>query len=572
MESLFRKTYLRPFRAADLVVAAGVLALLYSILHLSKALAIPFHPGHGPGISLSPFLLPYYAGESLLRMFAAYVLSLLFSLVYGYACAYSRLGEKLLIPLLDILQSVPILGFLSITVTGFTSLFPGNLIGLELASIFAVFTSQAWNITFSFYHSLRAIPEEFQEASRLYRLNPWQRFSQLELPHAMGSLVWNSMLSFGGSWIFLTASEAITVYGRQVELPGLGSYLATAIAGGDLRSIFYALAAMVVVIIALDQFFWRPLLAWASRYAADAEDADAQLPASSILTILRRSHLIFWFQRTFIFPLAEQANRLAVNLFTFRSNPAPAGRSPARLVTGTAFAVLSAYLAYRGLALMVTIPAPTVWPVFLMGLATFGRVAAATALSVIWAVPAGVYIGLHGRVSRWARPLAQILASFPINMLFPFFTIVYLRYHINFPFVGSVLLMMLGTQWYILFNVIAGAQAIPEELREAGAVMGLSRASRWRDFLLPAIFPALITGGITAAGNAWNTSILAEVVAWKGHSLTAFGLGSYITTATGRGDNAALLLGIVVMSILVVLANRFVWHPLSLVAQAKYRL
>ncbi len=571
MDNLFRKNYFSAFRPADLAVAAAVLALLFSILNLSNALAIPFHPGQGPNISLSPYLLPYYAGESLLRMFAAYVFSLLFSLVYGYACAYSRLGGKVLVPFLDILQSVPILGFLSITVTGFTSIFPGNLIGLELASIFAVFTSQAWNITFSFYHSLQAIPEDFREASRLYRLNPWQRFSQLELPHAMGSLVWNSMLSFGGSWIFLTASEAITVYGRQVELPGLGSYLATAVAEGNVRAILYALLTMVVVIIALDQLFWRPILAWSSRYAADVEETSAERAASSVLTILRRSHLVFWFQQTFIFPLAEYANHLAASLFPVRPPLVPSRRSPVRLLLTIAAAAAVAYLASRGLLLITSIPANSFWQVFLMGLATFGRVAGATSLSILWAVPAGVYIGLHTRVSRWARPLAQVLASFPINMLFPFFTIIYLYYHINFSFIGSVLLMMLGTQWYILFNVIAGAQAIPEELREASAVMGLSHTSRWRDYLLPAIFPAVITGGITAAGNAWNTSILAEVVTWKSHSLIAFGLGSYIVTATSRGDNAALLLGIVVMSILVVLANRFVWHPLSLAAQTKYR-
>lgn len=564
----------RRFSWVDLFVIAFAFALLYFLLSLGAGMKAPFIPDQAAEIDLNPWLLPYYAGRSLLRMFLAYVMSLLFTFVYGRIAAYYRSAGMVMVPLLDILQSIPVLGFLSVTVSGLIGLFPGSMLGPEMAAIFAIFTGQAWNMTFSFYYSVTALPKDLREVSAMTRLSGWERFIKLEVPYSMIGLVWNSMMSFGGGWFFLAASEAITVLEKDIRLPGIGAYMATAIDNGDMNAIYLSIITMILVIVLVDQLFWRPVVAWSQKYKMELSSGDD--PQSWFLNLLQRSATVAIFREKVLIPLGAGINVVMSNL----SRPS--------LVAGEhkvigmvmkavwwAAALWLAYLVtvqvYHGIQLVLQLDRDELLKPLEYGIYSFLRVLAGTLIGTLWAVPVGVAIGLNPRLSRIAQPLVQVAASFPANMVFPFITLVYLKYNVSME-AGAVPLMMLGTQWYILFNVIAGASAIPNDLKEASRVLGLRTRDKWKTLILPAIFPYLVTGWVTASGGAWNASIVSEIVSWKDQDLVATGLGAYITSATTSGNWPQIIWGISVMALIVVTTNRLVWKRLYRLAQEKYNL
>lgn len=563
----------------DLFVLIFIFTILYSILNLGAGMNAPFTLENQTEIALDPLLLPYYAGRSLLRMFIAFGASLLFTLLYGYIAAKSRTAEKVLIPLLDMLQSIPVLGFLSATITAFIALFPGSLFGVELASILAIFTGQAWNMTFSFYNSLMTIPKDLQEASEVLRMNWWQRFVKLEVPFSMIGLVWNSMMAFGGGWFFLAASEAISVLGQNIRLPGVGSYLAAAIEAGDMQAIAYSIFTMILMIVLVDQLFWRPLVVWSQKFKMElTESADA--PTSFVYDILRRSKLLNVLQKLILSPIAKVTNYFLDQIASVSEHAAQEFQCIPRhyiiskllkLVALLLFLQLMRDPIYNAYILVSSMDGGELLGIVQLGLYTLGRVMIAVLLGALWTVPVGVWIGLNPRMARMLQPVVQIAASFPANMMFPFITILFLKYQVNFEW-GSISLMMLGTQWYILFNVIAGAMSIPNDLHEAGAIFKLNGWRKWKALILPSIFPFLITGIITASGGAWNASIVSELVNWHDTQLVATGLGSYISNVTEQGDWAGIIWGITVMCLFVVTINRLLWRRLYNIAETKYHL
>src|SRR5579863_4572962 len=569
-----RGLWRRPaLRWPDLVVLVALVALLYGLLRLAPALNAPFLPKTAPAqVSTDPADLPYYAVRSLLRMFAALFLSVLFTFVYATAAARLRRLEKVLLPVLDILQSVPVLGFLAVTVTAFINLFPGSELGLECASIFAIFTAMAWNMTFAFHYSLISQPRDLDEAARVMRLTKWERFWRLDVPSGMIPLVWNGMMSFGGAWFFLAASESISVLNHTYALPGIGSYVAAAIAQSSLSKVGIAIGVEIVLVITVNVLFWRPLVAWAERFRFE-ESESAERPRSVVLDLLRRSSVPALVSR----PLRPVGRGLDRVTRPFGLAEHPLQRPVVRARTGDVFFagavfVVVVYGAWRALDYVhLTTGLGAFGPAFVDGLATFGRVVVLIVVATVIWVPAGVWIGMNPRVSRLAQPVVQVLASFPANFLFPFAVAVFVAAGVSLNF-GGILLMALGSQWYILFNVIAGASAIPSDLREATRLMGLRGVLRWRRFILPAVFPAYVTGGITAAGGAWNASIVAEVVSYGSHHLVAYGLGASIFSAAAVGDFPRVLVGVAVMSVYVVGVNRLVWRPLYRLAEGRYSL
>ena len=555
----------------DLVALPLVLGLLALIAWGGLAMSVRYRVGEVLPISLDPWRLPEYALRTVLRMGAALAASLVFSLAYAALAAKSRRAEKILIPVLDILQSVPILGFLSITVTGFIALFPGRLLGVECAAIFAIFTSQAWNMTFSVYQSLRTVPMELIEAARMYHLSPWRRFWRLEVPHAIPSLVWNMMMSVSGGWFFVVASEAITVSGQSILLPGVGSFIATAIAQRDLAAIGDAVLVMFVVILLYDQLLFRPLIAWSRKFLGEPS-ADADNVRPWFLIVLQRARL---------FDLV-QAGVLALNrmidsaIATLTRRREPAGERRPRPAFDRTFDIILLALAAGASAWLVafireSIELAEIGWVFLLGLATAARVLVLIGVaSVIW-VPIGVWIGLRPHVADLAQPIVQFLAAFPANLFFPAAVVLILRFRLD-PEIWLSPLMILGTQWYILFNVIAGATALPTELRLAAQNFAVRRLLWWRRVMLPAIFPAYVTGAVTAAGGSWNASIVAEVVQWGDTTLTATGIGAYIARTTAEGDGARIALGIGVLCLYVLGFNRLLWRRLYNLAAERLRL
>jgi NitT/TauT family transport system permease protein len=555
----------------DLVALPIVLGGIALVAWGGLAMSAHYQVGEALPISLEPWRLPEYALRTVLRMAAALVAALVFSLVYSAVAAKSRQAEKILIPVLDILQSVPILGFLSITVTGFIALFPGRLLGVECAAIFAIFTSQAWNMTFSVYQSLRTVPGELVEAARMYQLSPWQRFWRLEVPHAIPSLVWNMMMSVSGGWFFVVASEAITVAGQTIMLPGIGSYIATAIRQSDLPAIGYAVLVMFVVILLYDQLLFRPLLAWSRKFQADSL-ADQDNVRPWFLIVLQRARL---------FDLV-QAGVLAVNRFVDEALAALARRRGSGVERRPRPGLDRLFdIAFLGLAASATLslvafiretvdPAEIGW-VFLLGLLTAVRVMVLIGLaSLIW-VPIGVTIGLRPRLADRVQPIVQFAAAFPANLFFPAAVVLILHFRLN-PEIWLSPLMILGTQWYILFNVIVGATALPAELQRAAQNLGVRRSLWWRRVMLPAIFPAYVTGAVTAAGGSWNASIVSEVVQWGDTTLTATGIGAYIARTTAEGDSARIALGIGVLCLYVLAFNRLLWRRLYDLAAERLRL
>ncbi|MEV7008430.1 ABC transporter permease subunit [Streptosporangium sp. NPDC051022] len=561
------------FSWVDAVVAAALLAVLYVVIRVGRGTTVSFTPAEVSTIGTDPAKLPYYAVRSLLRMYAALALSLVFTLVWAYAAAHSRRAERVLIPALDILQSVPVPAFLAVAVTGFVGLFPGSLFGLECAAVFAIFTSQAWNMTFAFYHSLITTPRELVELSRSVGFTRWMRFWKVELPSGAIPLVWNGMMSFGGGWFFLVASELISVSNREYTLPGVGSYAGAAIAAGNLGDMAWAVLTMAIMVIGVNFLFWRPLVAWAERFKVEQSEA-AQTQHSLVLDFLRRSRWPRLLGRTLV-PVRDLAGRLGR---VFGMDDRPLQIDTRRRRTGdVVFALvvialiawglvsLAGYLAGRQAGLSVFVE-----PI-LLGLATLARVVVLVVLATLVWVPIGVKIGLSPRLTRIAQPTVQVLAGFPANFLFPLATWLFLKTGVSID-LGGILLMALGAQWYILFNAIAGAMAIPTDLREAMDNLGVYGRQRWKHLIIPGIFPAYITGGITASGGAWNASIVSEVVTFGGTTLTATGLGAYIAQATQTGDYPHLIAGVTVMSLYVVGLNRLFWRRLYKLAETRYAL
>jgi NitT/TauT family transport system permease protein len=560
----------------DLVALPLVLGVIALVAWGGMAMGAHYQVGEPLTISLDPRMLPEYALRTVLRMGAALVASLLFSLAYAALAAKNRTAEKILIPVLDILQSVPILGFLSITVTGFIALFPGRLLGVECAAIFAIFTSQAWNMTFSLYQSLRTVPGELIEAARMYHLSTWQRFWRLEVPHGIPALVWNMMMSVSGGWFFVVASEAITVSGQTIMLPGIGSYIATAIQQRNLGAIGYAVLIMLVVIILYDQLLFRPLLAWSRKFQGDPSDEDNVRP---------------WFlvtmQRAQVFDLIQvgvlMVNRGVDGIITplIRLWSARARRAPGESATEAGlferafdFALLIATIsavAWMLSFILETVPGHEIGWTFVLGAITAFRVLVLIAVaSLIW-VPIGVWIGLRPRIADRAQPIVQFLAAFPANLFFPAAVVLILQFRLNTDIWLSPL-MILGTQWYILFNVIGGTTALSPELKLAAGNLGVRRWLWWRRVMLPAIFPAYVTGAVTAAGGSWNASIVSEVVQWGDTTLTATGLGAYIAQYTASGDAARITLGIGVLCLYVLAFNRLLWRRLYNLAAERLRM
>ena len=560
------------FGLADGVVILGVLALLALIAHVGSEAMVSFvPPNDSPRISLDPSNLPEYALRSTTRMFIALAASMVFTLIYGSIAAHNKRAERVLVPLLDILQSVPVLGFLSITVTGFIALFPGSLLGLEAASIFAIFTSQVWNMTFSFYQSLRTVPKELLEAASLYRLSRWQRFTKIEAPSAAIPLLWNAMMSFGGGWFFVAASEAISVLNQDYTLPGIGSYVAAAVAAQDLWALGWAIIAMTAIIVLVDQLFWRPLVAWSDKFRME-QSSTGDGPQSWLFDLLKTSRL-----SKLLAPITTPATDAFDRLMSALLGPVghgPTARQtgrPDRLFNLGLLVIVGSLLAWLVHFVLNTVGLAEVVTAFRLGLYTLFRVTILLIVATVIWTPIGVAIGFNPKLARLLQPFVQFMASFPANFIFPFATLFFVYSHININW-GSILLMALGSQWYILFNSIAGAQTIPSDLREMADDIGLKGIQRWKKLIIPGIFSAWVTGGVTASGGAWNASIVSEVVSWGATTLTAAGLGAYIAEATSHGDWPRIALGIGMMSLFVVGINRVLWRRLYSLAERQYQL
>jgi NitT/TauT family transport system permease protein len=572
--SAFRDNFDLP-NVWDVLAIPLVLGALFLTAWGSHQMIAPYHPGDLLPISLDPANLPQYAMRTTLRMAAAMVLSLLFTFTYATLAAKSARAGMVLIPILDVLQSVPILGFLSITVMGFIALFHGSMLGPEAASIFAIFTSQAWNMAFSFYHSLRMIPPELYHVSDVFQLSAWQRFWKLEVPFGLPSLTWNAMMSVSGGWFFVVASEAISVANQNIMLPGIGSYIALAIQNKNLAAIGYAIITMFLVILLYDQLIFRPLVAWSDKFKFELSESQ-EAPTSWVLILIQRTRVL---RRLLALPawLWETSVKLFAH---FPSNPLPPiklkitkkeGRLLDKLWAVALITVSVAATLYLARFVLSEVSYAEIGKVFLLGLATAARVFVLIILATLFWVPIGVWIGMRPGMAQRAQPLVLFLSAFPANLLFPLAVLFIATYHLNVEIWLSPL-MILGTQWYILFNVIAGASAIPNDLREAANNLGLSRTQMWKRLILPGIFPAYVTGGLTASGGAWNASVVAEVVSWGSTTLTATGIGAYIAQQTQSGDHARIALGIAVMSLYVIVINHLLWKRLYKFSQERLGL
>jgi NitT/TauT family transport system permease protein len=558
-----------PVAAGDAAILLGIIALLYSAARLAFRTPAVIA---GPEISLAPAALPWYALLSVGRMAGAYVLSLVFSLFYGYAAARNRTARAVLMPLLDVLQSVPILSFLPVVLLGLAAVLP-QAVAAELAAIVLIFTSQAWNMTFSFYQSLTTLPAELREAAAVFRFNPWLRLKFVELPFAAIGLLWNSMMSWSGGWFFLMAAEIFHVGTRDFRLPGLGAYLQRAASAGDLEAVVLGVFTLVGVILLLDQFIWRPLIAWSERFKMDMVEGD-EPPRSWFLDLLGRSRLLELFGARVWRPFSEWVD----DVFQQRAaatvpcpEPSEAGVSRLALAILTTFVLVAVYGSYRAVGLLAELPASQ-WIELGWGiLATFLRVTVALAITLAWTVPVGVFIGTNRRLSGVLQPIVQVVASIPATALFPILLLALLKLPGGLN-IAAVLLMLMGTQWYLLFNVIAGAAAIPQDLRYTTDLLRLDSIDRWRTLILPALFPYIITGAITASGGAWNASIVAEYVEFGGQTHATSGAGALIARATTASDYPLLLASTLALILAVILINRTFWRRLYRLAERRYRM
>ena len=554
----------------DLLMFAAAIAIFYGILLVGRTWLGPFTPV--VEISRSPWALPMYAGFSLLRIIGAYVLSLAFTLVYGYVAAYNPKAERFMIPLLDVLQSIPVLSFLPGVMLAMVALFPSRQLGVELGAILLIFTGQVWNMAFSFYASLKSIPRDMREAARIYGFSWWQRFTEVELPYAAIGLVWNSMMSVAGGWFFLMACEMFVLGSRDFRLPGLGSYLQTAASAGDTRSILWGVGTMITVIVLLDQFVWRPVIAWAEKFKVEQVEAQ-DLPGSWVLDWLQRSRGLALLRKRALRPMRESLMmRFAKRHMTKPTQEAP---SQAKIwvlrIVGIVLLGFILYAVVRVIMLLTGLTHPEIGQLGAGLVATFLRVTVALVVGAAWTIPVGVWIGFNPRLARIAQPLAQIAASVPATALFPVVLLILIRLGGGLG-VGSIVLLLLGTQWYILFNVIAGAIAIPTDLKEACTVCGIHGFDRWKKLILPGIFPYLVTGMVTASGGAWNASIVAEYFQFKGQVFSTTGLGALISRATDQGNFDLLIASTIVMAATVVTVNRLVWRRMYRLAETRFRL
>ena len=556
----------------DIAAMVCVFGALIAVAHVARGTMVPIDAPGATEISLDPMRLPEYAVRTTLRMFAALLASLLFTFTYGTAAAKSRRAGLVLVPILDILQSVPILGFLTFTVVFFMNLFPGQVLGLELASIFAIFTSQAWNMAFSLYQSLKTVPADLNEATIAFHLTGWQRFWRLEVPFAIPGLVWNTMMSMSGGWFFVVASEAVSVGDNTWKLPGIGSYVALALEQRNIGAVAWAIVAMLAVILAYDQLLFRPLVAWSARFKFETT-AGATADDPWMLRLLRRTRVLQLAGDKFS-RFAGAVGGLRIS-FRRRASSRIAEAAPSRAVDGVLAVLLAGVLAWIGYVVVSFAAAQLtwsdLWEALGLGLITLLRVAVLMVLaSLIW-VPIGVWLGLRPVWARRAQPVAQFLAAFPANLLFPPVVLFIVHFHLSAD-IWLTPLMVLGTQWYILFNVIAGAAAFPGDLREAAANFRVGGFLWWRKVMLPGILTYYVTGAITASGGSWNAAIVAEVASWGDTKLVAHGLGAYIAGATDKGDMARVVLGVAVMSGFVVLFNRLLWRPLYAFAERRLTL
>jgi len=553
----------------DLLMFGAGIALFYGVLMVGRTWFGPIT--QEVEISRSPWALVAYAGYSLLRITIAYMLSLAFTLVYGYVAAYNPRAERFMIPLLDVLQSIPVLSFLPGVMLAMVALFPGRQLGVEAGAILLIFTGQVWNMAFSFYASLKSTPKEMREAARIYRFSWWQRFIEMELPFAAIGLVWNSMMSVAGGWFFLMACEMFVLGSRDFRLPGLGSYLQTAASAGDTRSILYGVGTMIAVIVLLDQFIWRPVIAWAEKFKVEqVESTDA--PRSWVLDLFRHSRSLEQIRKKTVRPLTE---RLMLYFSRERKDDEVEPRSVWKVwltrLLGVALLAAMSYGVVLVVMVLTGLQKAEVHEAVLGLAATFLRVNLTLLLGALWTIPAGVAIGFSPRLARIAQPLAQIAASVPATALFPVVLLLLIRVGGGLG-IGSIVLLLLGTQWYILFNVIAGAIAIPTDLKECCSVFRMEGIQRWKKLILPGIFPYLVTGMVTASGGAWNASIVAEYFHFKGQIYTTVGLGATISQATDAGNFDLLLAATMMMAATVVTINRLVWRRLYALAETRYRL
>jgi NitT/TauT family transport system permease protein len=555
-------------RSWDLLAGIFVLGAIIFCAEASREVIQPLSSlAHNP-VSLDPSHLPNYAFRTALRMLVALAFSLIFTFTYATWAAKSKRAGMLLVPLLDILQSVPILGFISVTVVFFLSVAPGRILGAELAAVFAIFTSQAWNMAFSFYQSLRTVPVELDEAGRTFGMSAWSRFWQIEVPFAMPPLVWNMMMSMSGGWFFVVAAEAISVGHTSIALPGIGSYIAAAIEAKSLIAIAWAILAMLVVILIFDQLLFRPLVAWADRFRIDSEPSD-EVPESWALTMFRRSKLMDWMSTPF-----DIAMRWSFRLKPLRWRGVTEVK-PTPITDGIFYVilvVLGGYIVWKIAAFAgQAFSSHDLLEATLRGFATLARVVVLIALATVIWVPIGIYVGLRPHLAQVIQPIAQFLAAFPANLVFPVAVSLILLWNLN-PDIWLSPLMVLGTQWYILFNVIAGASALPREMKDAAANFQVKGWLWWKKVGIPAVMPYYVTGAITASGGSWNAAIVAEVVSWGNKTLHAYGLGAYIADATAAGDFHRIVVGIFVMSFFVVVVNRLFWRPLYWYAERKFKM
>jgi NitT/TauT family transport system permease protein len=550
----------------DLIMFSGGLALFYGVVEVGRNWLGPFTPH--VEISRRVSALPVYAGYSLLRIALAYVLSLVFAISYGYIAAYRPRAERFMIPLLDVLQSIPVLSFLPGVMLAMAALFPGRQLGAEMGAVLLIFTGQVWNMAFSFYASVKSIPREMREAATIYRFNWWQRFIQIELPFATIGLVWNSMMSVAGAWFFLMACEQFTDF----KLPGLGSYLQTAADDGDTRSILLGILTMIAVIVLIDQFVWRPVIAWAEKFKLEQVES-ANAPTSWVLDLLQRSRGVALFRKRAIRPLREQMVHYFGRRQEVRIESANENQVALWLWRIVGIAALGAigYAVVHVVMILASLPASEFRQIGIGLAATFLRVNVTLLLGALWTIPVGVAIGFSPRLARIAQPLAQIAASVPATALFPVVLLLLIRVGGGLG-VGSIVLLLLGTQWYILFNVIAGAIAIPTDLKEAASVFGIRGWERWRKLILPGIFPFLVTGMITASGGAWNASIVAEYFHFKGLTYSTVGIGAIISAATDAKNFNLLLASTIALAAVVVTTNRLVWRRLYRLADTRFKL
>jgi len=558
--------------AFDLVAFAFIAAGLIVVAHAARHTFVPLEVPKTAPIHLDPAYLPGYALRTVMRMFAALAASLAFTFIYSTFAAKSRRASMVLVPILDILQSLPIFGFLTFTVTFFLGLFPGQVIGAELAVVFVIFTSQAWNMAFSMYQSLTTLPADLEEATSCFGLSAWQRFWRLEVPYAIPGLVWNMMMSMSGGWFMLVASEAVTVGNTSFQLPGIGSYIATALDAKDIHAVFFAILAMLLVILAYDQLLFRPLVAWSGKFRFETTQVD-QGDDPWVLALLRRTRLLrfvagglgsIFFAVTGL-RLRGKARR--------RKTEHPVSSRATDLVFYGLLAAIMIWSAFRivGFCLGAHLILGDVGTAVLMGVFTMIRVIVLMTLATLLWVPVGVAIGLRPRWARAMGAAAQFLAAFPANLFYPIFVVLIVRFALN-PDIWLTPLIILGTQWYIAFNVIAGAAAFPGDLQEAAKNFRVGGLLWWRRVILPGIFPYFVTGAITASGGSWNASLLAETATWGTTTLHAHGLGAYIQDATTRGDSARVLLGMVVMAAFVLTFNRLVWRPMYAFSSRRLRL